>query len=178
MEHFCFTGSNGKFSSVPLQPQRQSQLSSQAQSQNQGSVPAPLYSAMMISQPGQPNVLQISTSLAQNNTQQGAAVATFTQDRQIRYVCSSVTRFLNSVRAIIDISVTFLPLFQIPCRAAAGDQAGDRSNACMQCSYGAVYVHGTGCNSLQPLWWAAGTFGEIWGGNLMWGWRKGVVVIF
>uniref|UniRef100_A0AAQ5Y2H1 Circadian locomoter output cycles protein kaput n=1 Tax=Amphiprion ocellaris TaxID=80972 RepID=A0AAQ5Y2H1_AMPOC len=57
----------------------------QAQSQTQGSVSAPLYNTMMISQPGQPNVLQISTSLPQNNTQQGTTVATFTQDRQIRF---------------------------------------------------------------------------------------------
>uniref|UniRef100_A0A8C6TZJ9 Circadian locomoter output cycles protein kaput n=1 Tax=Neogobius melanostomus TaxID=47308 RepID=A0A8C6TZJ9_9GOBI len=54
-------------------------------SQAQGSVSAPLYNTMMISQPGQPNVLQISTSLPQNNTQQGNTVATFTQDRQIRF---------------------------------------------------------------------------------------------
>ncbi|TKS68101.1 Circadian locomoter output cycles protein kaput [Collichthys lucidus] len=67
------------------QPQRQSQQPPQAQPQSQGSVSAPLYNTMMISQPGQPNVLQISTSLPQNNTQQGTAVATFTQDRQIRF---------------------------------------------------------------------------------------------
>lgn len=64
--------------------QRQPQQPPQAQPQTQGSVSAPLYNTMMISQPGQPNVLQISTSLPQNNTQQGTAVATFTQDRQIR----------------------------------------------------------------------------------------------
>uniref|UniRef100_A0A8C7ZPF1 Circadian locomoter output cycles protein kaput n=1 Tax=Oryzias sinensis TaxID=183150 RepID=A0A8C7ZPF1_9TELE len=69
----------------PSQHQQSIQQQTNTASQNQGSVPAPLYSAMMISQPGQPNVLQISTSLAQNNTQQGAAVATFTQDRQIRF---------------------------------------------------------------------------------------------
>uniref|UniRef100_A0A671YHJ8 Circadian locomoter output cycles protein kaput n=1 Tax=Sparus aurata TaxID=8175 RepID=A0A671YHJ8_SPAAU len=72
-----------------LQPQRQPQQPQQpqpqAQPQNQGSVSAPLYNTMMISQPGQPNVLQISTTLPQNNTQQGTAVATFTQDRQIRF---------------------------------------------------------------------------------------------
>lgn len=67
------------------QPQRQPQQPPQAQSQTQGSVSAPLYNTMMISQPGQPNVLQISTSLPQNNTQQGTTVATFTQDRQIRF---------------------------------------------------------------------------------------------
>lgn len=67
------------------QPQRQQQQPPQAQSQAQGSVSAPLYNTMMISQPGQPNVLQISTSLPQNNTQQGTTVATFTQDRQIRF---------------------------------------------------------------------------------------------
>ncbi|XP_013862639.1 synapsin-1 [Austrofundulus limnaeus] len=67
------------------QPQRQPQQPAQAQSQAPGSVSAPLYNTMMISQPGQPNVLQISTSLPQNNTQQGTTVATFTQDRQIRF---------------------------------------------------------------------------------------------
>ncbi|XP_055088534.1 circadian locomoter output cycles protein kaput-like isoform X2 [Periophthalmus magnuspinnatus] len=67
------------------QPQRQPQQPPQAQTQAQGSVSAPLYNTMMISQPGQPNVLQISTSLPQNNTQQGTTVATFTQDRQIRF---------------------------------------------------------------------------------------------
>uniref|UniRef100_A0A096M7I8 Circadian locomoter output cycles protein kaput n=1 Tax=Poecilia formosa TaxID=48698 RepID=A0A096M7I8_POEFO len=61
------------------------QQAAQAQPQAQGSVSAPLYNTMMISQPGPPNVLQISTSLPQNNTQQGTAVATFTQDRQIRF---------------------------------------------------------------------------------------------
>uniref|UniRef100_A0A669DAN9 Circadian locomoter output cycles protein kaput n=1 Tax=Oreochromis niloticus TaxID=8128 RepID=A0A669DAN9_ORENI len=60
-------------------------LQTHPQPQTQGSVSAPLYNTMMISQPGQPNVLQISTSLPQNNTQQGTAVATFTQDRQIRF---------------------------------------------------------------------------------------------
>ncbi|KAK7930015.1 hypothetical protein WMY93_006410 [Mugilogobius chulae] len=64
--------------------QRQPQQPPQAQTQTQGSVPTPLYNTMMISQPGQPNVLQISTSLPQN-TQQGTTVATFTQDRQIRF---------------------------------------------------------------------------------------------
>uniref|UniRef100_A0A669EUV8 Circadian locomoter output cycles protein kaput n=1 Tax=Oreochromis niloticus TaxID=8128 RepID=A0A669EUV8_ORENI len=53
-------------------PQRQTQQASQPQPQpqpqTQGSVSAPLYNTMMISQPGQPNVLQISTSLPQNNT--------------------------------------------------------------------------------------------------------------
>uniref|UniRef100_A0A8D3AQE7 Circadian locomoter output cycles protein kaput n=1 Tax=Scophthalmus maximus TaxID=52904 RepID=A0A8D3AQE7_SCOMX len=63
----------------------QPQQSVQAQPQTQGSVSAPMYNTMMISQPGQPNVLQISTSLPQNNTPQGTTVATFTQDRQIRF---------------------------------------------------------------------------------------------
>ncbi|KAM7419133.1 hypothetical protein PAMA_016314 [Pampus argenteus] len=67
------------------QPQRQPQQPPQAQPQPQGSVSAPLYNTMMISQPGQPNVLQISTSMPQTNAQQGTTVATFTQDRQIRF---------------------------------------------------------------------------------------------
>ncbi|CAF91831.1 unnamed protein product, partial [Tetraodon nigroviridis] len=66
-----------------IQPQRQ--LPQPQQAQPQSSVSAPLYNTMMISQPGQPNVLQISTTLPQNNAQQGTAVATFTQDRQIRF---------------------------------------------------------------------------------------------
>uniref|UniRef100_A0A8D0D437 Circadian locomoter output cycles protein kaput n=1 Tax=Sander lucioperca TaxID=283035 RepID=A0A8D0D437_SANLU len=70
-----------------LQQQQQTNALTQQppQAQTQGSVSAPLYNTMMISQPGQPNVLQISTSLPQTNTQQGTAVATFTQDRQIRF---------------------------------------------------------------------------------------------
>uniref|UniRef100_A0AAQ4S1N8 Circadian locomoter output cycles protein kaput n=1 Tax=Gasterosteus aculeatus aculeatus TaxID=481459 RepID=A0AAQ4S1N8_GASAC len=64
---------------------RQPQPAPQPQPPPQGSVSAPLYNTMMISQPVQPNLLQISTSLPQTNTQQGTAVATFTQDRQIRF---------------------------------------------------------------------------------------------
>uniref|UniRef100_A0A7N8YJX0 Circadian locomoter output cycles protein kaput n=1 Tax=Mastacembelus armatus TaxID=205130 RepID=A0A7N8YJX0_9TELE len=64
---------------------QQPQQPPQAQPQTQSSVSAPLYNTMMISQPGQPNVLQISTSLPQNNTPQGTTMATFTQDRQIRF---------------------------------------------------------------------------------------------
>uniref|UniRef100_A0A667XFA7 Circadian locomoter output cycles protein kaput n=1 Tax=Myripristis murdjan TaxID=586833 RepID=A0A667XFA7_9TELE len=70
---------------IQQQPQRQPQQPPQAQPQSQGSVSAPLYNTMMISQSGQPNLLQISTSLPQSNTQQGTTVATFTQDRQIRF---------------------------------------------------------------------------------------------
>uniref|UniRef100_A0A4W6G818 Circadian locomoter output cycles protein kaput n=1 Tax=Lates calcarifer TaxID=8187 RepID=A0A4W6G818_LATCA len=66
-------------------PQQSLQQQTNALTQTQGSVSAPLYNTMMISQPGQPNVLQISTSLPQNNTPQGTTVATFTQDRQIRF---------------------------------------------------------------------------------------------
>uniref|UniRef100_A0A8C2DH77 Circadian locomoter output cycles protein kaput n=1 Tax=Cyprinus carpio TaxID=7962 RepID=A0A8C2DH77_CYPCA len=51
----------------------------------QGALPASLYNTMMISQPAQANVVQISTSLAQNSSPSGAAVATFAQDRQIRF---------------------------------------------------------------------------------------------
>ncbi|XP_042170086.1 circadian locomoter output cycles protein kaput-like, partial [Oncorhynchus tshawytscha] len=63
------------FSQAVVQQQRQQQ---QQQQQQQ-----PVYN-MIMSQPGQPNLLQISTSLPQNNTQQ--AVATFTQDNtQIQF---------------------------------------------------------------------------------------------
>ncbi|XP_031670590.1 circadian locomoter output cycles protein kaput isoform X5 [Oncorhynchus kisutch] len=60
------------FSQAVVQQQRQQQQQQQ-----------PVYN-MIMSQPGQPNLLQISTSLPQNNTQQ--AVATFTQDNtQIQF---------------------------------------------------------------------------------------------
>uniref|UniRef100_A0A8K9WWE9 Circadian locomoter output cycles protein kaput n=1 Tax=Oncorhynchus mykiss TaxID=8022 RepID=A0A8K9WWE9_ONCMY len=59
---------------IQVQQQRQQQQQQQQQ---------PVYN-MIMSQPGQPNLLQISTSLPQNNTQQ--AVATFTQDNtQIQF---------------------------------------------------------------------------------------------
>ncbi|XP_038838430.1 clock circadian regulator b [Salvelinus namaycush] len=62
--------------SLVQQQQRQQQQQQQQQQQ-------PVYN-MIMSQPGQPNLLQISTSLPQNNTQQ--AVATFTQDNtQIQF---------------------------------------------------------------------------------------------
>uniref|UniRef100_UPI003AAE07DF clock circadian regulator b n=1 Tax=Centroberyx gerrardi TaxID=166262 RepID=UPI003AAE07DF len=52
-------------------PPPQQSLQQQTNTLTQGSVSAPLYNTMMISQPGQPNLLQISTSLPQSNTQQG-----------------------------------------------------------------------------------------------------------
>ncbi|XP_041696275.1 circadian locomoter output cycles protein kaput-like isoform X1 [Coregonus clupeaformis] len=53
----------------------------------QSALPASLYNTMMISQPNQANVVQIATSLAQNSSNNTAAVANFAQDRsgQIRY---------------------------------------------------------------------------------------------
>ncbi|KAI5090431.1 circadian locomoter output cycles protein kaput isoform X2, partial [Silurus meridionalis] len=80
----------------PAQPQQQtilreqsgthtqSQRSSHTLQSPQGVLPASFYNTMMISQPGQANVMQISTSLAQNSSS-GTAVATFSQDRQIRF---------------------------------------------------------------------------------------------
>ncbi|XP_070298196.1 circadian locomoter output cycles protein kaput isoform X1 [Salvelinus sp. IW2-2015] len=60
-----------------------SQAVVQRQQQQQQQQQQPVYN-MIMSQPGQPNLLQISTSLPQNNTQQ--AVATFTQDNtQIQF---------------------------------------------------------------------------------------------
>uniref|UniRef100_A0AAQ4RL45 Circadian locomoter output cycles protein kaput n=1 Tax=Gasterosteus aculeatus aculeatus TaxID=481459 RepID=A0AAQ4RL45_GASAC len=53
---------------ITLLPQRQPQPAPQPQPPPQGSVSAPLYNTMMISQPVQPNLLQISTSLPQTNT--------------------------------------------------------------------------------------------------------------
>ncbi|XP_043092743.1 circadian locomoter output cycles protein kaput isoform X1 [Puntigrus tetrazona] len=64
---------------------QQSQRSSHTLQSPQGALPASLYNTMMISQPTQANVVQISTSLAQNSSPSGAAVATFAQDRQIRF---------------------------------------------------------------------------------------------
>ncbi|XP_016115939.1 circadian locomoter output cycles protein kaput-like, partial [Sinocyclocheilus grahami] len=64
---------------------QQSQRSSHTLQSPQGALPASLYNTMMISQPAQANVVQISTSLAQNSSTSGAAVATFSQDRQIRF---------------------------------------------------------------------------------------------
>uniref|UniRef100_A0A8K9WPY6 Circadian locomoter output cycles protein kaput n=1 Tax=Oncorhynchus mykiss TaxID=8022 RepID=A0A8K9WPY6_ONCMY len=59
------------------------QVFSQQRQQQQQQQQQPVYN-MIMSQPGQPNLLQISTSLPQNNTQQ--AVATFTQDNtQIQF---------------------------------------------------------------------------------------------
>uniref|UniRef100_A0A8K9XAI9 Circadian locomoter output cycles protein kaput n=1 Tax=Oncorhynchus mykiss TaxID=8022 RepID=A0A8K9XAI9_ONCMY len=59
------------------------QVGVQQQRQQQQQQQQPVYN-MIMSQPGQPNLLQISTSLPQNNTQQ--AVATFTQDNtQIQF---------------------------------------------------------------------------------------------
>uniref|UniRef100_A0A8K9WML3 Circadian locomoter output cycles protein kaput n=1 Tax=Oncorhynchus mykiss TaxID=8022 RepID=A0A8K9WML3_ONCMY len=65
-----------------LQLQQNNSLAQQ-QRQQQQQQQQPVYN-MIMSQPGQPNLLQISTSLPQNNTQQ--AVATFTQDNtQIQF---------------------------------------------------------------------------------------------
>ncbi|XP_077076780.1 circadian locomoter output cycles protein kaput isoform X2 [Siphateles boraxobius] len=63
----------------------QSQRSSHTLQSPQGALPASLYNTMMISQPTQANVVQIATSLAPNSSPSGAAVATFSQDRQIRF---------------------------------------------------------------------------------------------
>ncbi|NWH50543.1 CLOCK protein, partial [Fregata magnificens] len=54
-------------------------------SQSQNTVSAPLYNTMVISQPTTGNVVQVPSSLPQNNNQNSAAVTTFTQDRQIRF---------------------------------------------------------------------------------------------
>ncbi|MGH0125408.1 UNVERIFIED_CONTAM: hypothetical protein FKN15_028344 [Acipenser sinensis] len=53
-------------------------------SQPQNTFPPSLYNTMMISQPGSANMVQIASSLPQNTNQSGA-VATFTQDRPIRF---------------------------------------------------------------------------------------------
>uniref|UniRef100_A0A8K9XQX3 Circadian locomoter output cycles protein kaput n=1 Tax=Oncorhynchus mykiss TaxID=8022 RepID=A0A8K9XQX3_ONCMY len=69
--------------SPPPQQNLQLQQNNSLQRQQQQQQQQPVYN-MIMSQPGQPNLLQISTSLPQNNTQQ--AVATFTQDNtQIQF---------------------------------------------------------------------------------------------
>ncbi|KAF3687596.1 Circadian locomoter output cycles protein kaput [Channa argus] len=99
------------------QPQRQPQQTQQGQPQTQGSVSAPLYNTMMISQTGQPNVLQISSTLPQTNTQQGTAVATFTQDRQIRFPAGQqlVTKLVTAPMAcgavMVPSSMGQVPMF-------------------------------------------------------------------
>uniref|UniRef100_A0A673XPP1 Circadian locomoter output cycles protein kaput n=1 Tax=Salmo trutta TaxID=8032 RepID=A0A673XPP1_SALTR len=57
----------------------------------QSALPASLYNTMMISQPNQANVVQIATSLAQNSSNNTAAMANFAQDRsgQIRFPAGS-----------------------------------------------------------------------------------------
>ncbi|XP_036410033.1 circadian locomoter output cycles protein kaput isoform X1 [Megalops cyprinoides] len=62
----------------------QSSTHTQQSQRPSSALPASLYNTMMISPPGSASVVQIATSLAQSNSQSGA-VATFTQDRQIRF---------------------------------------------------------------------------------------------
>uniref|UniRef100_A0A8B9T5P9 Circadian locomoter output cycles protein kaput n=1 Tax=Anas platyrhynchos TaxID=8839 RepID=A0A8B9T5P9_ANAPL len=79
-----------------------SQQSSLA-SQSQSTVSAPLYNTMVISQPTTGNVVQVPSSLPQNNNQSTAAVTTFAQERQIRFsqACGAVmvpsTMFMGQV---------------------------------------------------------------------------------
>ncbi|XP_078534309.1 circadian locomoter output cycles protein kaput isoform X2 [Lissotriton helveticus] len=75
-----------------LQNTNQSQQSAFSRHSQQSSVPnqaegtlsAPLYNTMLISQPTTSNVVQIPSSMPHNNNQ-SASVSTFTQDRQIRF---------------------------------------------------------------------------------------------
>ncbi|XP_064005367.1 circadian locomoter output cycles protein kaput isoform X3 [Pogoniulus pusillus] len=62
-----------------------SQQQASLATQSQNTVSAPLYNTMVISQPATGNVVQVPSSLPQNNNQNTAAVTTFTQDRQIRF---------------------------------------------------------------------------------------------
>ncbi|XP_063776980.1 circadian locomoter output cycles protein kaput isoform X1 [Pseudophryne corroboree] len=52
-------------------------------SQTPGTLTAPLYNTMVISQPSSANMVQMPSNMQQSN--QGASVATFSQDRQIRF---------------------------------------------------------------------------------------------
>lgn len=74
----------------------QSQRLSHTLQSPQGALPASLYNTMMISQPGQANVVQISTSLAQNSPS-GTTVATFSQDRQLRYLFIPLQRYVTTL---------------------------------------------------------------------------------
>ncbi|KAM4809184.1 circadian locomoter output cycles protein kaput [Rhinophrynus dorsalis] len=51
--------------------------------QTPGTLSAPLYNTMLISQPSAGNMVQMSSSMSQNN--QGTTITTFPQDRQIRF---------------------------------------------------------------------------------------------
>lgn len=95
----------------------QSQRSSHTLQSSQAALPASLYNTMMISQPAQANVVQIATSLAQNSSPSGAAVATFSQDRQIR--CPS-TASLSNVFALKSIQSN--TNFPSSCRFPAAPQ--------------------------------------------------------
>ncbi|XP_051510573.1 circadian locomoter output cycles protein kaput-like isoform X2 [Myxocyprinus asiaticus] len=85
----------------------QSQRSSHMLQSPQGALPASLYNTMMISQPTQANVVQIATSLAQNSSPSGAAVATFSQDRQIRFPAAPqlLTKLVTSPMACSAVMV-------------------------------------------------------------------------
>ncbi|XP_029918901.1 clock circadian regulator b isoform X2 [Myripristis murdjan] len=119
------------------QPQRQPQQPPQAQPQSQGSVSAPLYNTMMISQSGQPNLLQISTSLPQSNTQQGTTVATFTQDRQIRFPAGQqlVTKLVTAPMACGAVMVPtsmFMGQVVTAYNPFGGQQAGQTQTLTLQ----------------------------------------------
>ncbi|KAM9314602.1 circadian locomoter output cycles protein kaput-like isoform 2-T2 [Pholidichthys leucotaenia] len=125
--------------SALAQPQRQQQQQpSQPQPQTPGSVSAPLYNTMMISQPGQPNVLQISTSLPQNNPQQGTAVATFTQDRQIRFpagqqlVTKLVTAPMHACGAVVVPTSMFMGQVVTAYNPFGGQQGGQTQTLTLQ----------------------------------------------
>ncbi|NWS42427.1 CLOCK protein, partial [Probosciger aterrimus] len=75
------TGTQHNQQNVPSGHNQQSSLASQSQN----TVSAPLYNTMVISQPTTGNVVQVPSSVPQNNNQNAAAVTTFTQDRQIRF---------------------------------------------------------------------------------------------
>uniref|UniRef100_A0A672G0G6 Circadian locomoter output cycles protein kaput n=1 Tax=Salarias fasciatus TaxID=181472 RepID=A0A672G0G6_SALFA len=117
--------------------QQQTNTLTQAQPQAQGSVSGPLYN-MMISQPGQPNVLQISTSLPQNNTPQGTAVATFTQDRQIRFpagqqlVTKLVTAPMHACGAVMVPTSMFMGQVVTAYNPFGGQQGGQTQTLTLQ----------------------------------------------
>uniref|UniRef100_A0A8C6VUS4 Circadian locomoter output cycles protein kaput n=1 Tax=Nothobranchius furzeri TaxID=105023 RepID=A0A8C6VUS4_NOTFU len=127
------------------QQTRQPQQQVQAQPQPPGSVSAPMYNTMMISQPGQPNVLQISTSLPQNNPQQGTTVATFTQDRQIRFpagqqlVTKLVTTPMHACGAVMVPTSMFMGQVVTAYNPFGGQQVGKQTeNTGSHSSHGTV----------------------------------------
>ncbi|KAJ8000526.1 hypothetical protein DPEC_G00181030 [Dallia pectoralis] len=86
----------------PHQQNLQQQNNALAQVQQRQQQQQPVYN-MIMSQTGQPNLVQISTSLPQSNTQQTSAVASFTQDNQ------QISRFPAGQQLVTKLMTAPLP---------------------------------------------------------------------